>query len=696
MASEQECLPILVVNLMSCLEELVGAVCRTINASQSLRVKGPSVGYRNKITYSLFPALVLSPLGMNQVNDLASAIDSFRRQPDLPATPMLPKSFWFEVCVKITRRSEYMVKVAFLSESVAEHCPSDFDRWVDSGEKDLFVQFLQEKEPLVKCIVAHVANEPFRSREDVAEEDDDAGVSGCGISDVRTVSAGKPRKVDRYVPLTADAVDHVVEYTPNGVPFALSADSFCEVNHMMEDAIFDASVEFLRLAPPFCTTEELRNKRLRAWMTGRDVNSVVSTFQGYYSEGVVCVSTCPRVLADTAKNNIDCVPSTKDNVWQHLALIADKKEKGVTDQHVLITAGRHGLHPNTVKELVRYGRGGIVDEVLYVSCNVESMIRDVYIFKEGFFIANCRTFDFFPGTKYVMTVMHLRAIPLPQQKRLLVLPIGPPGVGKSSAAAFALKALQSGATPTTVKAARKKYHEMRKRARDGVVSIARTLDVDLAANVAVVHVERDRLFRECRDSGLSLKETRAFLHRTLLEACRQLPGESTTDPSSATLPFAVTILDSTNGSAEARELYSDHSRSRERGGGCDALSLTLEVTFAIAAANHDEILEELLRRCKARAGHPGFPESDVAQREKIATIMSALEHEAQEPRSVVGVEVNGRIAQTISSRPCSDAESVVTCAAFSTLVYFYTLCAPNVAAVLWGEINLGELMKKWT
>ncbi len=88
-------------------------------------------------------------------------------------------------------------------------CPSS---WTE--EQPQFLSFLLDRHPNIDCVALHTSSR--------------AGV--------------KPTKDDSYTIIHGQA--YVLEETPNGVPFALSPDTFCEVNHEMEGHVFQAIARY--------------------------------------------------------------------------------------------------------------------------------------------------------------------------------------------------------------------------------------------------------------------------------------------------------------------------------------------------------------------------------------------------------------------------------------------------------------------
>lgn len=717
---------------MTSVERLVESLCFAIVHSEGIRVRGKSTGYRNKITYTLSSStaeLRTSPLASERVNAVALAVDRFRAQSQSFAAS---STFWNEVNVKETRKGEVMIKIVFLEPSLSFGTgPSFFDDWLRSPEPAQMIAALSAEfgAASIRCVVAHVVASPSDA---IVRDDDEEAVAATSCNNA-PCGAVKPGKLDRYVPLTKDQCDHVLEYTPNGLPFVLSPDSFCEVNHEMEDAIFQASVEFLQLQGT--GGGEVAPNQRSCFMTGRDVNCVFRTFCEFYQGGVTAVSTCPRVLADASRNQIPCHRAAKEDVWRYLEGSCAFRHEASAAQperrhHVLITAGRHGLHPLTVKEMVRIARtvGGI-DDVLYVSCNVESMVRDMFLFKEAFVVANCRTFDFFPQTNYVMSVVHLRALPQCPEltKRLLILPVGPPGAGKSTTGAALISALCTSVEMTTIKKAKVQHQDAIKRRAKGIASITRVLDVLLPSPVDGAMFQRDEVFASLRCKGFSLAKTRTSVHEAMVDACKgkrpKMADDATvgTDVAAARRPYQVTYLDSTNGFAEARAMFAStflgaepvSSSTRNAVG----LSTVLELFFTIQgdydsqlSAEHPGVTPamnsahsaELLRRCQGRTNHPAFPETVEEQRLKIATILDAL-HTEPVVAEMPHVDADDRAATghapvhrySVATTCGADSLAWTTHTMVSVLVGLHLFCDAAVASNLVASVPWSMLFRRW-
>ncbi|KPA86304.1 hypothetical protein ABB37_00523 [Leptomonas pyrrhocoris] len=754
------------------------ALCRSITTNEAIRVKGEQEGYRCKATYSLLPRLHVSPLSMRRVNDIATAVGDFctTRSRISAVAP----NFFCEVCVKVSRDDQYMVKLSLLNQRLdciparVSQTPSVrstllrkdivasalsvplasssreegsaaetlFDVWLRSCEPYALEDHLRALHPNLAALVAHVClPAPEGTSDDELHR--------------------KPDKNSAYVPLTRNGASAMVEYTPNGHPFWLSADSFCEVNHEMETAIYEAIVEFLRLSPECgkredeeegackstgdgvstalpgkvesffsaggegaaaalsqnaVTSSPLHLRKRRAFICGRDINSVVCTFAEYY-RGTTVVTTCPCVYADTKTNNIShCIRCAKDQIAEPLRafalsgstaeVVADEQAKcdlsnsnpgdarSITDEapeelHCLITAGRHGLHPNTTTALMELGAAAYLSDLIYVSCNVESLTRDVHVLKETWYIAHARTFDFFPGTDYVMTVLHFRPLfvraAMEQRVKgggdLLVLPVGLPGTGKSTCGraleAFFRSAVNdaghaegagsaSAASQTSRPPQEKKVRRERFPASP-VCSVPRTFFRLHQRTVRFRHVERDQIFRGKKESA-SLRVAKQQTHEALLAAvglwANTHRGEGDNDSlrhaeSCCAPQRRVLYLDSTNGSREARMLYQSlwHASSQTarcgsgdgggRGGGGDGESAPAQTSCVVLFFDSPENAEELLRRVQQRRTHPSFPSAVDDQQRKLEAIAAAL-REGEGIAAVTGTQDNSTDCAALS------------------------------------------------
>jgi 23S rRNA (uracil-5-)-methyltransferase RumA len=89
-------------------------------------------------------------------------------------------------------------------------------------------------------------------------------------------------------------------------------------------------------------------------------------------------------------------------------ICGDVKEKldeiPVKPDAIVVDPPRVGIHDKAVGMLSRYG----IDEIVYVSCNPETLARDAaYLVKGGYTAVKAVPVDMFPGTEHIETVVLL-------------------------------------------------------------------------------------------------------------------------------------------------------------------------------------------------------------------------------------------------------------------------------------------------
>eukprot|EP00796_Vickermania_ingenoplastis_P005320 gene5320-3822_t len=560
------------------LKEVSRIIVNEITTNEKIRVHGPQTHYRCKATYSLYPQLVVSPITYESVNDACESVSVFRMHHS--AIGQEHPRFFFEVMAKENRKGQLMIKIVFINKiDPTQGSTTLWERWSMSTEPAELVSFLKQRHPAVVAIVAHVDLQP---------------TGNC---------SHKPNKNGSYISLLQNVPPTLEEQTPNGVAYTLSADSFCEVNPFMEIKMFQYISRTLLLFD----TE--RNPQLFSlFLSGRDVLAMQKSLASQYGF-IESVTSCPSVFEDAAVNQVDCKLSQKNSIWTCLNQFVEKRE--TSTRHVIITAGRHGLHPSTTVALVNLANKRLVHNFIYISCNKESFARDFHILKEGLRLIDVSVFDFFPGTSYAMTVIHMMPYKFERlQGSLLVLPIGPPGSGKTTAGRWLHEIFNSTKTSPTAQLMECGMYCLPSDITDDPSIPRKCLDVESVMQVRTV--ERDRLFKYFRDQKMSLKSARAKTHEALLgSVCHDAVR-------------SLLYLDSTNGSAEARQLYlskwisegnvgtSNHHMIGER-------ECVVELLFLCRDT------DLLLKRLQQRTDHPSFPTNPDEQREKLQKILSAVD-----------------------------------------------------------------------
>jgi len=182
----------------------------------------------------------------------------------------------------------------------------------------------------------------------------------------------------------------------NGLSFKISSRSFYQVNHKQCEALYDKALSLLEL-------------------TGQEI--VVDTFCGIGTIGMLVADKVKQVIG--VENNEDAVEDARNNArynqinnisffcedaTNYLCRIADMKQQV---DIVIMDPTRNGSSIE-FKEAVQQLQP---KQVLYVSCNPKTLIRDLeYLKKFGYESDKLYLYDLFPQTKHVECVTLLTRI----------------------------------------------------------------------------------------------------------------------------------------------------------------------------------------------------------------------------------------------------------------------------------------------
>jgi hypothetical protein len=367
----------------------------------------------------------------------------------------------------------------------------------------------------------------------------------------------------------------VTETTVTGLEYQIGPDVFSEVNHEVEDLQYHQAVEWI-------TTMHHQRPGILL-VSGRDVSSFGLGFGSLKDEHgdlvfaeIIACQHCPLVHKDAVVN------FAKHSHLRSTLLHLDKTEmvagvqealQAARNRHlcapliVVTTGGRKGLNPDYLKFLTTTAAS-----IVYNSCSSKSLERDMKGFVTaggGLAVDGFVPYHFFAGTKHTASLTLLN-----QQPKTLILVIGPAGVGKSTFSRALVKS-----SPKTVSC-----------------------------------FERDAVFASLRCQGMGLMKAKQRTHEQLLTFVRA-------DDSSCT----VKIMDSTNGSQEARNVYIQEANP----------DLVLLVALESSINDEDKLVEFLLHRTQGRLGsanssHPSFPATVEEQRAKHTNILKGIAYPSQE------------------------------------------------------------------
>ena len=181
----------------------------------------------------------------------------------------------------------------------------------------------------------------------------------------------------------------------NGLSFKISSRSFYQVNHKQCEALYDKALSLLKL-------------------TGDEI--VVDAFCGIGTIGMLVAEKVKQVIG--VENNEDAVGDARNNAkynqidnisfvcedaTNYLCRIAKMKQEVdiiIMDptrngSSIEFKEAVHQLHPK---------------QILYISCNPKTLVRDVEYFKKlGYESDNLYIYDVFPQTKHIETIILLQS-----------------------------------------------------------------------------------------------------------------------------------------------------------------------------------------------------------------------------------------------------------------------------------------------
>ena len=188
-----------------------------------------------------------------------------------------------------------------------------------------------------------------------------------------------PTKEDEYWKLYGS--DDIVEYYSDfKIKFHISPDSFSRVNYQSSIDIYKFIANSIK--------KGLTNNLI---LMGRDVN-VPSLILNKYFKNIRIFTQCSLISRDLSKNNSKNT-TIINQPKSEMATILETIEE---DLIFLVSAGRKGLVNNVLHLLPKIN----IKQIIYISCNPKSFIKDISYLKNYFNISKIHLFDEFPNTNY--------------------------------------------------------------------------------------------------------------------------------------------------------------------------------------------------------------------------------------------------------------------------------------------------------
>jgi 23S rRNA (uracil1939-C5)-methyltransferase len=185
-----------------------------------------------------------------------------------------------------------------------------------------------------------------------------------------------------------------IEDTMLGNTYAISAQSFYQVNTLMAEKLYQTAIEFSEL-----TAEDVVI----------DAYSGIGTIGLSFAKSVKAVygvEVLEQAVADAKKNaerngitNAHFVADTAENA------MAEWSKQGIKPSVILVDPPRKGLTESFIKASVTMQPA----KITYVSCNPATMARDIKLYEElGYKLEKVQPVDLFPMTHHVECVVLLQ------------------------------------------------------------------------------------------------------------------------------------------------------------------------------------------------------------------------------------------------------------------------------------------------
>ena len=120
------------------------------------------------------------------------------------------------------------------------------------------------------------------------------------------------------------------------------------------------------------------------------------------------VEACRRNIQDNGLEAVASVVSADATKWVASMKQKSSSEKDKTFDVLLVDPPRQGLDSKVLTFAVN--ESNKINDIIYISCGREALVRDLGVLKSHFEPANCTLLDLFPGTDSVESLVHLRRL----------------------------------------------------------------------------------------------------------------------------------------------------------------------------------------------------------------------------------------------------------------------------------------------
>ena len=160
-------------------------------------------------------------------------------------------------------------------------------------------------------------------------------------------------------------------------------------------------------------TAQKMYSRVRALVKEISPKIIYDLYGGAGSFSLSCADLCEKSLCveSVAPAVYNGIENAKLNGVQNVQFFCAKVEDFVKQQPIekkdaliILDPPRSGMHPKAAKAVAESG----VEKVLYISCNPVTLAADLKISSQHYDVTAAETFDFFPHTDHIETLVQLK------------------------------------------------------------------------------------------------------------------------------------------------------------------------------------------------------------------------------------------------------------------------------------------------
>ncbi len=187
-----------------------------------------------------------------------------------------------------------------------------------------------------------------------------------------------------------------------GLKFKISPFSFFQTNSLGAEVLYRTAREYIGGYLSSAPGEDGKTKKDKVVYDLYSGTGTIAQLIAPVAKKVIGVEIVEEAVEAARKNaelnGLHNCEFVAGDVWKVLDEIEEKPDV------IILDPPRDGVHPKALQKIIAYG----VDHILYISCKVSSLARDLQIFLAGGYVADkCVAIDQFPWTTGIETCVLL-------------------------------------------------------------------------------------------------------------------------------------------------------------------------------------------------------------------------------------------------------------------------------------------------